>query len=169
MLLALEHPPHRSLGIHLFCLPLNTTHLLQPLNIGAFGPVKTAWRMILKQPKVRTRAANVTRYIFPSLIKKLWDTAVKPVHLQGGFRSAGLAPFHPTVVPSDRLAPSPVTQRQVSQTPPRSLQQADIVVIAIIHHFDDSNQHFADWRPEFCRFNQCLSRRISHLNKGSRH
>ena len=29
----------RSYGIHLFCLPPNTTHILQPLDIGVFGPL----------------------------------------------------------------------------------------------------------------------------------
>ena len=61
----------RSLKIHLFCLPPNTTHILQPLDVGVFGPVKSAWRKILKQYKVRTRAANITKDIFPSLIKEL--------------------------------------------------------------------------------------------------
>ena len=55
----------RSLGIHLFCLPPNTTHLLQPLDIGVFGPVKQCWRKILKQYKIKTRATNVTKEHFP--------------------------------------------------------------------------------------------------------
>ena len=36
-----------SLGIYLFCLPPNTTHVLQPLDVGVFGPVKTQWQAIL--------------------------------------------------------------------------------------------------------------------------
>ena len=65
------HYSHMSIGIHLFCLPPNTTHILQPLDVGVFGPVKTAWRKILKDYKVRTRASNITKDVFPSLIAEL--------------------------------------------------------------------------------------------------
>ena len=63
---------------------------------------------------MRTRAANVTKDIFPSLIKELWEKSIKPEHLRGGFKSAGLAPFNPTAIPSDRLSPSLVVRNETS-------------------------------------------------------
>ena len=39
----------RSSNVHLFCLPPHTTHLLQPLDVAVFGPVKNAWRIVLKK------------------------------------------------------------------------------------------------------------------------
>jgi len=36
--LALQH------GVHLFCLPPHTTHHLQPLDVGVFGPLQNAWQ-----------------------------------------------------------------------------------------------------------------------------
>ena len=27
-------------GVHLYCLPPHTTHILQPLDVGVYGPVK---------------------------------------------------------------------------------------------------------------------------------
>ena len=30
--------------IHLFCLPAHTTHRLQPLDVGVFGPLQHAWQ-----------------------------------------------------------------------------------------------------------------------------
>lgn len=103
----------RSLGIHLSCLPPNTTHILQPLDVGVFGPVKAAWRKILKEYKLRTRAANVTKDLFPSLIKELWQMSVKPDHLRAAFKSAGLFPFNPDAVSSERLSPAFITTSQV--------------------------------------------------------
>ena len=108
----------RDLKIHLFCLPPNTTHILQPLDVGVFGPVKSTWRKILKQYKIRTRAANNTKEVFPSLIKELWDESVTPQHLQGGFKSAGLAPFDPSAVKASRLSPSLVTAIRISPQSP---------------------------------------------------
>ena len=52
-------------GIHLYCLPPHTTHILQPLDVGVYGPVKQAWKKILKDYKTETLAANVTKEALP--------------------------------------------------------------------------------------------------------
>lgn len=52
-------------GVHLYCLPPHTTHILQPLDVGVFGPIKKAWNKILKEHKTQTMAANVTKEVFP--------------------------------------------------------------------------------------------------------
>ena len=98
----------RSLGIHLFFLPPNTTHVLQPLDVGVFGPVKTQWRIILKKYKIATRAMNITKERFPSLIKQLWDKSMLPNHLKSGFEATGLVPFNPNAVKPSKLTPSSV-------------------------------------------------------------
>ena len=51
-------------GVHLYCLPPHTTHVLQPLDVGVYGPLKQAWKTILKQHKTRTMAAKVTKEVF---------------------------------------------------------------------------------------------------------
>ena len=107
----------RSLGIHLFCLPPNTTHLLQPLDIGVFGPVKQCWRKILKQYKIKTRATNVTKEHFPELIKQLYDATFTAEHLQSAFRAAGLVPFNPQVHSErpSQIAPSLPTSSSTAE------------------------------------------------------
>ena len=35
-------------GIHLYCLPPHTTDKLQPLDVGVYGPIKQAWKKIMK-------------------------------------------------------------------------------------------------------------------------
>lgn len=39
----------KSLHVHVFGLPKNTTSTTQPLDIGIFGPVKIAWRKLLDE------------------------------------------------------------------------------------------------------------------------
>ena len=86
----------RSFGIHLFCLPPNTTHVLQPLDVRVFGPLKASWRKILKAYRLRTRAANVTKDRFPKLISELWDCCFTPSQLKAAFKSTGLSPLNPS-------------------------------------------------------------------------
>ena len=54
-------------GVHLYCFPPHTTHILQPLDVGVYGPVKQAWKKVLKDHKLKTVAANVTKEDFPGI------------------------------------------------------------------------------------------------------
>ena len=87
------------------CLPLNTTHLLQPLDVGVFAPLKSAWKSILKRYKLETREERVNKEVFPSLIAQLWDMSFKPDHCKDVICGVGLVPFlrqhvHQKVAPS---------------------------------------------------------------------
>ena len=53
---------------HLFCLPPHTTHILQPLDVGVYGPVKKTWKSILKEHRLTTLAGHVTIEDFPGYI-----------------------------------------------------------------------------------------------------
>ena len=73
------HKSHESLGlielakeysVSLYVFPPHTTHLLQPLDVGVFGPLKSAWTKVLKEYKLETLASRVDRQVFPSLITR---------------------------------------------------------------------------------------------------
>ena len=96
----------RRLGVHLFCLPPNTTHVLQPLDVGVFGPMKQQWRTILKDYKLTTGARNITKERFPGLVKQLWMRSITQEHLRAAFRAVGLVPFNPLAVKPEHVAPS---------------------------------------------------------------
>jgi hypothetical protein len=34
--------------IHIICIPPHTSHVFQPLDVTAFGPMKASWRKIVK-------------------------------------------------------------------------------------------------------------------------
>ena len=44
----------RSSNMHLVCHPLHIMHLLQPLDVTVFGPLKAALRAVLKEHQVQT-------------------------------------------------------------------------------------------------------------------
>lgn len=78
-------------GIIILCLPPHTSHALQPLDLGVFAPLKKTWKEILKKWFRESRLQNVSKSVFPSLLKQLTQkfssqNAVK------GFQGCGLYP-----------------------------------------------------------------------------
>ena len=105
-----------SLGIHLFCLPHNTTHILQPLHISVFGPMKQQWHTVLKQHKITTRASNITKEYFPCPNQAAVGASYQTEYLQAGFRAAGLMPFNLEMVKPAQLALSHAASPSVVPT-----------------------------------------------------
>lgn len=107
----------RSHGIHLLCFPSHATAVLQPLDVGVYGPAKQAWRKILKEYKLESRASKIDRTVFPTLIAKLWSQSFTKLHLQSGFRATGLYPLNRAAIPESRLAVSAVYRSECSRSP----------------------------------------------------
>ena len=96
----------RDCGVVLFCLPSHTTHALQPLDVGVYGPLKSRWGKILKEYKMETCAAVVDKTEFSGLLKKLWEESFEAKHLKAGFRKAGLCPLTTENISKSSFAPS---------------------------------------------------------------
>lgn len=89
-------------NIKFCCLPANSTHLLQPLDVAFYGPLKKYWRQILDEWKmtVRRRSQSLTKEEFPKLLFKLY-TKLYPegkevsANMQAGFKACGIYPLDP--------------------------------------------------------------------------
>ena len=82
--------------------------LLQPLDVGVFGPVKAMWKKLLKEHQIMTCAVTVTKEDSPGLIAQLWKQSFKPSHLNSGFRKTGLCPLSRDAILTHRLAVSSI-------------------------------------------------------------
>ncbi|KAG5876799.1 hypothetical protein JTB14_014129 [Gonioctena quinquepunctata] len=86
-------------NIRFVLLPPNSTHLLQPLDVAYFRPLKAAWKKVLETWKLRNRGV-LPKTSFPKLLKK----AVESVGLKSqansiaGFKACGIVPFNPDAV-----------------------------------------------------------------------
>lgn len=96
----------RENNVHLMLLPSNTTHVMQPLDVGVYGPIKKSWKKILADYKRETRAANITKEEFPRLVKELWSASFTAKQLEGGFKESGLYPVSFDAIPSWKYAPA---------------------------------------------------------------
>jgi len=83
----------------LYTLPPNTTHLLQPLDKGCFGPLKVSWTKVCHDFYTNHTGRVITRYDFSTLFAKAWFQSMTAPNIIAGFRTCGVCPFSRNVIP----------------------------------------------------------------------
>ena len=108
-------------NVVIVCLPPNTSHALQPLDVAVFRSVKLKWGEICQAWFKDSRIKSVDKSSFPALLKKLWEQ-LNPQHAVNGFRKTGLFPFNRNAVDNKILnsVSDPLIQASVG---PRSLER----------------------------------------------
>lgn len=132
-------------NVAFICLPKNSTHLCQPLDVAFYRPLKRSWRKILDEWKttgVATKSKTVTKEAFPGLLKQLCvslcsdgandadssDTLISDA-LIAGFRKCGIFPLCRKEV-LNRLPQSLVDQNPCQLTTPTK-KVADSVITVL--------------------------------------
>ena len=98
-------------NIVMACLVPNATHIMQPLDVAFFAPMKRAWRNILNNRKAAPArgSSTLSKDHFPRLVKQLCvaiygDDSGEDIlmrqsaSLVSGFRKCGLVLFNPEEV-----------------------------------------------------------------------
>jgi hypothetical protein len=85
----------------LFTLPPNTTHMLQPLDRGCFGPLKMAWREECHQYMSEHPGRVVTKFQFSTLFSRAWSRSMTMANVTAGFRVTGIYPLNRNVLSLD--------------------------------------------------------------------
>ena len=82
-------------NIEFVCLPPNSTHILQPLDVGLYGPMKAHWRSILRDLKERDPSAKpVNKVVFPGMLKQLVEKVDSQQLLPKAFEKCGMFPIN---------------------------------------------------------------------------
>ena len=72
----------------------NSTHMLQPLDIAVFRPLKRLWRKVLEDWRRDSRSRKcLTKACFPDKLKKVFSL-LKPSQIISGFRGTGIFPLN---------------------------------------------------------------------------
>ena len=89
-------------GIILYLLPPNTTHILQPADVGPFRSLKAFWRQEVRQFQ-RENVNEVVRrqHVAPMLHNVLQK--VSPDSIKNGFKATGLCPLDPEAIDFSKL------------------------------------------------------------------
>lgn len=106
------HTSHISLPLTTFCkekgivlvalLP-NSTHVLQPLDVAVFRPIKGTWRDIVREFRLKHNYAKLKRTDFSAEVQKCFDKSLKPETIKNGFKCCGIYPFDKKNIDYDKL------------------------------------------------------------------
>ena len=91
-------------NVILFCLPPHTTHLLQPLDVAVFSPLKNHFSKITDFVQIISATSNelTTVYVnkanFHLIFKEAFNRTMSIATVIAGFRKTGIYPFNKTAV-----------------------------------------------------------------------
>ena len=78
-------------------MPAHASHLLQPLDVGCFAPLKRAYGQQVNN-LVRNHIFHVTKLKFLPAFKAAYSNSITESNIHTGFRGTGLVPFNPEAV-----------------------------------------------------------------------
>ena len=100
------HESHQSLkfqefckenNIYTLCMPPHSSHLLQPLDVGCFSPLKRAYSREVES-LIRHHINHITKLEFLPAFKVAFDRSFTLANICSAFRGAGLVPLQPDAV-----------------------------------------------------------------------
>jgi hypothetical protein len=119
------------------CMPAHTSHILQPLDISCFGPLKKAYDSQIEN-KMRLGINHITKEEFLPAFFAAHQQTTTTGNITSGFRATGLAPFDPERVlgnlgPIIEATPSPRSSQtswnpQTPKTLPGIKKQSQLVL-----------------------------------------
>ena len=96
------HVSHLTLHLSNFCrdkkillialLP-NSTHILQPLDVSFFHPLKLLWKTAIRQWRMEHNGDKIRKEHFAQILDSVLQNKNHKQNLINGFRSCGLCPF----------------------------------------------------------------------------
>ncbi|KAJ8941959.1 hypothetical protein NQ314_010178 [Rhamnusium bicolor] len=85
--------------IELIALYPNATHILQPLDVSVFHPLKNGWKKGIQKFKMDNEGRKLKRENFGPLLKVVMEQSIKPDIITNGFRTCGLFPLDANGIP----------------------------------------------------------------------
>jgi hypothetical protein len=99
-------------------MPPHSSHLLQPLDVGCFSPLKRAYGGLVEQ-RMRLGYNSIDKLDFLKAYPKAHNDVFKPGNTKNGFLAAGIVPFNPERVLNQlhvRLDTPPIPGSQSSNS-----------------------------------------------------
>ena len=91
----------------MYVLPAHTSHILQPLDVGCYGPFQRIYNNECHKT-MYTNSSVITRYNVCEIACKVYPKAFSPTNLQSAYKKAGVFPLDRNAVSETTLAPAEV-------------------------------------------------------------
>lgn len=88
----------REKQIEICCFPSHATHLLQPLDVAFFAPLKKKWKKLVRTWRLKNEGADLKKHQVPALLDELIHAEDFTEAVKNGFRTCGLHPFDSAAV-----------------------------------------------------------------------
>ena len=99
----------REMNVELFCLPLHTTHVIQPLDVACYAPLKSHFSRITDKIQVLrlgvTTNVTICKTEFSAVFKLAFDETFTPMKCKSAFAACGIHPFNLYAIDMKRLMP----------------------------------------------------------------
>ncbi|XP_069109132.1 uncharacterized protein [Argopecten irradians] len=92
-------------NIIILTLPSHSSHVLQPLDKGVFGPLERQYNTVCTEYTSESGHV-VTKCVWPKLFKCAWEKSLVRENILSGFRTTGIWPFCREAIPVTAFAPS---------------------------------------------------------------
>ena len=92
--------------IILFVLPAHTSHVLQPLDLGCFGPFQKIYNNECHKFIRQKPATVITKHNVAEIACRAYSKALSASILTASFKRSGIYPFDPSAVDSLQFAPA---------------------------------------------------------------
>ena len=104
--------------VALLFLPANTSHRLQPLDVGVFGPLKTFYSDLASKVMEQSITGLKSKQFFLKHYVEASALAFSSKNIRSGFRATGMWPYMPSKVLQEiEAAEQPITPRHGSVEP----------------------------------------------------
>lgn len=114
------HRSHISLTLHkwaesknllLFVLPPHCSHILQPLDVACFGPMKSFYNRESQLFLRKNPGCKITKFNIGKLSGTAYQKALSAGNLTAAFKKTGIFPFNPKAVDREEIAPATIYKK----------------------------------------------------------
>ena len=93
-------------NVILFVLPPHTSHFLQPMDVGCFGPLKKSYGKHCQTWMRSNPGMVINKYCICQLVCKAYQDSMTPRNITNAFKKCGIFPLNPAAVDEDWFKPS---------------------------------------------------------------